>query len=118
MTKQLNIDFKPSVYAQYGSLREFIAEHVIPEICKNKKILKKSIAADLDYSPSHFSQKLYSTGDSRLTVDDMEKLVRLYGDLECIRYMVSTFMYREVPNEEELLEARLAEIRLAKKEAS
>jgi AraC-like DNA-binding protein len=115
MKKQLKIEYEPSIYAQYGTLREFIAEHVIPNICKDQQILKKSIAADLDYSPSHFSQKLYNTGDSRLTVDDMEQIITLYGCGEVLRYLAyqqSITTPRDIQIER--LENELKQLRAAK----
>ena len=87
MVTQLSIDFKPSVYAQYSSFREFIADDVVVSICADRKILKKSIAADLDYSPSHLTQKLNGLGDSRFTVDDLEKLGELYGWGDILKYV-------------------------------
>lgn len=79
MVNQLNIDFNPTKLGQYASLREYLSEEVIPNICAQRGILKKAIAADMDYSPSHFSQKLAGAGDSRFTSDDVEKFCSLYG---------------------------------------
>lgn len=107
MVEQLNIDFKPSVYAQYSSLREFIAEHVIPSICTERGVMRKSIAMDLDYAPSHFSQKVYGTGSSRLTVDDMEQIIDLYGTDEVLKYLA----YKQARKQpKEALEAQIAEL--------
>ena len=63
--KQLSIDFNPDIFSQYESCREFIADDDVPRLCRNPRILKKSIAADMDYSPSHFSMKLSGAGDHR-----------------------------------------------------
>ena len=108
MTNQLTIDFKPSVYGQYGNINGFFDGHVIPKICQEKGILKKAIAADLDLSPSHFAQKLTATGGSRLTGNDIEKICRLY---DCYMEVIKYYAYQQSkvqPNE--ALEAQIASL--------
>jgi hypothetical protein len=113
MTKQLSIDFNPDIYGQYESCREFIADDDIPRLCRNPRVLKKSIAADMDYSPSHFTNKLNNTGDHRFTLDDLELYVQRTNSVEPIKYLVSKYLFKqskdELQKQIEELQQRLAE---------
>ena len=95
--KQLSIDFNPDVYGQYESCREFIADEDVPRLCRDPRTLKKSIAADMDYSPSHFSMKLHGAGDHKFTLDDLERYIEVTGSIEPVKYLVSKYLYKQDP---------------------
>lgn len=118
MTKQLSIDFNPDVYSQYGTLRAFLDDHLIPEMCRDKVHQRQLIAADLDLSPSHLKNKLVASDGAKFNTDDLERFISIYKTHEPIKYLISRFMYQSVDDEEEALEARLAEIRARKARAA
>lgn len=110
--KQLSIDFNPGIYGQYGSCREFIADDDVPRLCQHPRTLKKSIAADMDYSPSHFTNKLNNVEGNRFTLDDLERYVRVTGSVEPIKYLVAMYLYDQSPDEiqrqiEELIKRKI-----------
>lgn len=118
MTKQLSIDFNPDIYSEYATLREFLDHHLIPEMCSNKTNQRQLIAASLDLSPSHFKNKLVASDGAKFNTDDLERFISIHKTHEPIKYLISRFMYQSVDDEEEALEARLAEIRARKARAA
>lgn len=115
MSQQLNIDFNPDVYSQFSTLRSFLDEHLIPELCRSGKgVQRQLIAAQLDLSPSHLKNKLVASDGAKFNTDDLERFLSVYGTAEPIKYLVSRYMYKCVDDEEAALEARLAEIRARK----
>ncbi|MCG7932087.1 MAG: hypothetical protein N0E44_18815 [Candidatus Thiodiazotropha lotti] len=114
MPTQLSIDFNPDKYGQYDSCREFIAEDDIPRLCRDPRVLKKTIAADMDYSPSHFSNKIHNVEGHRFTLDDLESYMEKTGSIEPVKYLISKYLARQSPEEIQKqideLERRKAEI--------
>lgn len=102
---QLSIDLDPKITNSYSTCREYVQSRV-----HSQGIPQKSIAADMDYSPSDLSRKLaQSPNDSRrFTLDDLEKFMEVTGDLEPIKYLVSKFMARAELSEIETLRRELA----------
>lgn len=88
MTKQLSIDFDPDISRVYESCTEYV-QHLVHTL----GVPQKAIAADMDLSPSHLSRKLaQNPNDSmRLTLDDLEKFMRVTGCREPIKWLVSAF---------------------------
>lgn len=113
MPKQLTIDFNPDVFGQYESCREFISDDDVPRLCSNPNVLKKMIAADMDYSPSQFANKLHNNEGARFTLDDLELYMRVTGSVEPVKYLISKYLYNASQGELERqiaeLQARLAE---------
>ena len=118
MTKQLSIDFNPDIYSQYGSLRAFLDDHVIPEMCRGRAHQRQLIAAELDLSPSHLKNKLVASDGAKFNTDDLERFLTKYNNHEPIKYLISRYMYQNMEDEEAALEARLAEIRAKKARAA
>ncbi len=114
MSKQLSIDFNPDIYSQYGTLRGFLDDHLIPEMCRNKSNQRQLIAADLDLSPSHLKNKLVASDGAKFNTDDLELFLTKFNNHEPIKYLISKYMYTNMEDEEAALEARLAELRLRK----
>lgn len=85
---QLMLDFEPAVSERFATLREYMA------FCVNTNAKPaKSIAMDMDMSPSTLSRKL-TPGDgdtSRLNVDDLECYMRVTGDLKPLGYLAAKF---------------------------
>lgn len=117
MSKQLSIDFNPDIYSQYGTLRAFLDEHLIPEMCAGNRVLQRQlIAAQLDMSPSQLKNKLVASDGAKFNTDDLERFLTIYNTAEPIKYLISRFMHNAM-DEEAMLEARLAEIRARKQAA-
>lgn len=96
---QLSIEFNPDVFGQYPSCREFIADDDIPRLCRSPQVLKKVIAADMDYSPSQLANKLNSNEGARFTLDDLETYMEVTGSVEPVKYLVSRWLYKRSPQE-------------------
>ncbi len=103
--KQLAIDFEPDITKAYSSCVEYVAARV-----HQQGILQKSIAADMDLSPSQLSQKLGPPGNSsaRLTVCDLERYIEVTDDLEPIKYLIAKFLYRRPAKD---IEKQIAELK-------
>lgn len=115
MNKQLSIDFNPDIYSQYPSLRAFLDEHLIPEMCRdNRTVQRQLIAASLDMSPSQMKNKLVAHDGAKFNTDDLEHFLKIYGTSEPIKFLLSRYVYKDLDDEEAALEARLAEIRQRK----
>jgi hypothetical protein len=86
---QLTLNFEPSLPDRYRTLREYIA-HRIQVQAKPAK----TIAADMDMSPSTLSRKLApSDGDTqRFNVDDLENYMEHTGDFSAVEYLASKYL--------------------------
>jgi len=86
---QLTLNFEPALADRFRSLREYIA-HRIQVQAKPAK----TIAADMDMSPSTLSRKLApGDGDTqRFNVDDLEHYIQVSGDTSAIEYLASKYL--------------------------
>ena len=93
---QLSIDFNPDVTKSYGRCVEYVAARV-----HQQGIPQKTIAADMDLSPSQLSQKLghNDASSARFTLDDLEHFVQVTGDIEPIKYLVAKYLYKSSPED-------------------
>jgi DNA transposition AAA+ family ATPase len=86
---QLTLNFEPALVDRFSTLREFMAHRVQVQAKP-----AKSIAMDMDLSPSTLSRKL-SPGDGdtqRFNVDDLELYIQKTGDTACIEYLASKYL--------------------------
>lgn len=113
MPEQLLIDFNPDTYSQYGSCLEFIVDDDVPRLCRDPRILKKSIAADMDYAPSQFTNKLNRNEGARFTLDDLELYIQKTGSVEPVRYLVHRYLVKQSPA---AIQKQIDELKLLKQE--
>lgn len=86
---QLTLSLEPSLVERWATLREFLAHRVAVQAKP-----AKTIAAEMDMSPSTLSRKLNpGEGDtSRFNVDDLESYLARTGDVAAvIEYLASKF---------------------------
>jgi hypothetical protein len=86
---QLTLDFEPGLPDRFRTLRDFIA-HRIQVQAKPAK----TIAGDMDMSPSTLSRKL-SPGDGdtqRFNIDDLESYIHVTGDTAAIEYLAAKYL--------------------------
>lgn len=86
---QLTLDFEPGLVDRFSSLREYLA-HCVQVQAKPAK----TIAMDMDLSPSTLSRKL-SPGDGdtqRFNVDDLERFIQTTGDTSAIVYLAAKYL--------------------------
>lgn len=89
---QLTLNFEASLPERYASLREFIAHRVQVQAKP-----AKTIAGDMDMSPSTLSRKL-SPGENdtqRFNVDDLEAYMRETGDFSAIEYLAAKYLHSD-----------------------
>ena len=87
---QLSLELQPRLVERFGTLREFLAHRVREQIKP-----AKTIAADMDLSPSMLSRKPNpGDGDTqRFNVDDLEAYLASSGDAAAvIEYLASKYM--------------------------
>ena len=86
---QMTLNFEPSLPDKYNSLRDFLAYRV-----QVQQKPAKTIAGDMDMSPSMLSRKLTpSDGDTqRFNCDDLENYIKVSGDTSAIEYLASKFL--------------------------
>jgi DNA-binding transcriptional ArsR family regulator len=86
---QLTLNFEPALPERFGTLREFLAHRVQVQAKP-----AKSIAMDMDMSPSTLSRKLApGDGDTqRFNVDDLERYIDSTGDTACIEYLAAKYL--------------------------
>ena len=87
--QQLTLNFEPSLPEKYRTLRDFLAYRVQVQ---NKPA--KTIAGDMDLSPSMLSRKLTpGDGDTqRFNVDDLEHYMQVTGDTAAIEYLAAKYL--------------------------
>ena len=89
---QLTLNFEPSIAERFNSLREFVAHRVQVQAKP-----AKSIAMDMDMSPSTLSRKLApGEGDTqRFNLDDLEAYIRATGDTSAIDYLAARYLHSD-----------------------
>lgn len=88
-TSQLTLNFEPSIAERWPSLRAYIAHRAMLQ----RKPLK-TIAADMDMSPSTLTRKLNPhDGDTqRFNLDDLEAYIQATGDVDSvIEYLAAKY---------------------------
>ncbi len=86
---QLTLNFEPSISERFNTLREYVAHRI-----QVQQKPAKSIAMDMDMSPSTLSRKL-SPSDSdtqRFNLDDLEAYIRVTGDTSAIEFLASKYL--------------------------
>jgi len=86
---QLTLAFEPALPERFRTLRDYMA-HRIQVQAKPAK----TIAADMDMSPSTLSRKV-SPGDGdtqRFNVDDLELYIQVTGDTGAIEYLAAKYL--------------------------
>jgi hypothetical protein len=84
---QLTLNLEPSVVDRWPTLRKFLAHRV--EVQAKPA---KTIAAEMDLSPSSLSRKL-NPGESdaqRFTVDNLEEYLQATGDVQAVIEYLAT----------------------------
>jgi hypothetical protein len=94
--QQITLNFEKGLAESYGSCREYVATRV-----HQQGRQQKSIAADMDYSPSHLSRKLAQSPDDsmKFTLDDMEKFIQVTGDKTPVHYLIEKYLCGDSPDE-------------------
>ena len=86
---QLTLNFEPALPDRFRSLRDYLAHRVQVQAKP-----AKTIASDMDMSPSMLSRKL-SPGDGdtqRFNVDDLEHYIHVTGDTGAIEYLAAKYL--------------------------
>jgi hypothetical protein len=86
---QLTLNFEPTLPEKYRSLRDFMAYRVQVQAKP-----AKTIAGDMDMSPSTLSRKLTpGDGDTqRFNVDDLETYINVTKDTTPIEYLAAKYL--------------------------
>lgn len=116
--EQIVLNFDASEFDGYQTAREYLQRctHVLKDE-HGRAVYQKTIAMELDYSPSQWSQKISQAGDARTTIDDGEQYTERFGDVGWIYYLVYKHIIKKGRDRESLLKLRadidrqLAEVR-------
>jgi hypothetical protein len=87
--EQVTLNFDAGISDAFPTLREFVAHRT-----HHQGRPQKAIAADLDYSPSHWSRKCAESPDDslRMTCNDLEAFMEATGDTSPVLYLVEKYM--------------------------
>jgi hypothetical protein len=86
----MTMNFEPALAERFPTLRDYVGHRVMVHAKP-----AKSIAADMDMSPSLLSRKLHpAEGDTqRFNIDDLEAYLQATGDAAAvIEYLVAKYM--------------------------
>lgn len=99
------MNFEAGFADSYPTAREFVAYRT-----HQQGKPQKTVAADVDYSPSHWSRKCAQSPDDslRMTLDDAEKFMESQDDYSLVLYWVEKY-YTNRSRRDQLL-AELARI--------
>lgn len=105
--RQLTLNFEAGLVDSYATCREYVAARI-----HQQGRPQKSIAADMDLSPSQLSRKAAQNPDDtmRFTLDDLERFIQVTGDTQPVLYLVEKYL-SDRTSEIAALERRLAELR-------
>lgn len=87
-SSQLTLDFRPGLTERYETVLDCIKSSVY----SNEKPIK-SIAANMDMSPSDLSRKLAGNPDDprRFSVTDLERYIEVTGDTTPVLYLAAKY---------------------------
>lgn len=87
--EQITLNYDAGLTEAYSTCRELVGSRV-----HQQGRSQKSIAADMDYSPSQLSRKCAQSPDDsmRFTLDDLESFVTVTGDTQPILYLVEKYL--------------------------
>lgn len=94
-TSQLTLNFEPSIAERWPSLRSYLAHSAM---LQQKSF--KTIAADMDISPSTLTRKLNpgEVDTQRFNLDDLEGYIQSTGDVDTvIEYLAAK--YKDSPEQ-------------------
>jgi hypothetical protein len=105
--EQITLNFDASEFDGYQTCREYLqtCTHKLKDE-QGRAVYQKTIAMELDYSPSQWSQKISQSGDARTTLDDAEKYTEHFGDVGWINYLVYKHIIKKNRNRDALLKLR------------
>lgn len=88
-SRQMTLDFEPGLTERHSSLLGCIRE-----VAYTQRQPLKTIAAEMDLSVSDLSRKLTSNPEDsrRFSVDDLEKFLRVTGDMTPIYWLIEQFL--------------------------
>ena len=103
----ITLNFDAGLSEGFTTCREYVASRI-----HQQGRPQKSIAADMDYSPSDLSRKLAQSPDDsrRFTLDDLERFMAVTGDTSPICYLVEKYLADNTDRSAEL-EAELTRLR-------
>ena len=103
--EQITLNYDAGLTDAYPTCREYVANRV-----HHQGRPQKSIAADMDYSPSHLSRKCAQSPDDsmKFTLDDFERFIEVTGDNSPVLYLVEKYLTEST--ELARLKARVAEL--------
>lgn len=86
--QQITLNFEGGYADAFATLREFVAHRT-----HHQGRPQKAVAADLDYSPSHWSRKCAQSPDDsmRMTADDIERFIETNDDISPVLYLVEKY---------------------------
>lgn len=108
MTQQLTLHFEPGLTERFTTLREYLAHRVMVQAKP-----AKTIAADMDMSPSGLSRKLNpGEGDTaRFNLDDLERYLASTGDvMAVVEYLLAKYAPGADEDRRDRAQARLVEL--------
>lgn len=105
--EQLAINFNPDIRDVFPTIQDYM-QHCVHTCGVPMKVQ----AADMDYSPSHWSRKIAaSDNDSmRLTALDIQKWMDIHKDYRPAEYFVSVTLGQTQTSELERLRQKVAEL--------
>lgn len=53
----------------------------------------------MDYSPSHFTNKLHNIEGHRFTLDDLELYMQKMNTVEPVKYLIAKYLAKQSPDE-------------------
>lgn len=89
VSNQMTLNFEPSLPDRFHTLRDYVAHRVQVQAKP-----AKTIAGDMDMSPSVLSRKLAPTENDtqRFNCDDLENYIRATGDNSPIEYLAAKYL--------------------------
>lgn len=100
---QLTLDFEPGLTAKYPTLL-----HCVSAVIQARPPLK-TVAADLDCSPSILSRKISTAADQDpdqkrvFNVDDLERYIQHYQDITPVLYLVEKYLQDDATRQRQAL---------------
>ena len=86
--EQITLNDDAGLVDGYPTCREFVAHRT-----HHQGRPQKAVAADMDYSPSHWSRKCAQSPDDsmRMTADDIERFIETNDDISPVLYLIEKY---------------------------
>lgn len=105
--QQITLNFDTTDFDGFDGLQDYFSHASKTLRDEQGRVVKQSVQAmEMDFSPSHWSQKVNGLNNAAITLTDADGWTEKYGDVSWIYYLIDRHIIKRGRNRDDLLKAR------------